>query len=69
MSEWISVVDKLPQINQEVLSYCENVRGPAYPIGHKYYALDKYLACGFRTDLLGYGKVLYWRPLPSPPVD
>ena len=65
---WVSVKDRLPEINQEVLSWCENVRGHAYPAGFKYYALDKYLECGFRTDMI-YGKVLYWLPLPTPPKD
>ena len=70
MNDWISLKDKLPEIDQEVLSYCENQYvGPnaTYPLGHKYFALDKYLKVGFRTDMLGYGKVLFWQTLPEPP--
>lgn len=68
MSEWIKPSERLPEINQECLTYCENVRGATYPIGHKYMALDRYLSCGFRTDMF-YGKVLYWQPLPEPPHE
>jgi hypothetical protein len=69
MSEWISVKDKLPEIDQECLTYCENKyfgKNSTYPLGHKYVAVDRYLSCGFRTDTF-YGEVLYWQPLPPPP--
>lgn len=66
MGEWISVKDKMPEHNQEVIitgTSLENtfVHGAVY---------SKKWNCFYSTDSIRYDtSVTYWMPLPQPPVE
>lgn len=74
MSEWISVEERLPELFEDVLTYCINVSGETYALGERYMAVDRlvkwndgYRTC-FRTDRF-FGEVTHWMPLPKEPKE
>lgn len=60
MTEWIKCSDRLPEMNQRVLSYDDNE--PAIFV----FKGDHWLG-----DFYGYSlnAITYWMPLPLPPED
>jgi hypothetical protein len=78
MSEWVSVKDRLPEMNQDVLAFCVSngmsvgFMRNTYAAGETYISIDclhKKLDSGgisFRTDRY-YGKVTHWMHIPTPP--
>lgn len=76
---WISVKDRLPEIDQIVLTYC-NDRGAEYKVLRRAFS-DLYKAAGLGDgwywesidymseypDEFGNGEVTHWMPLPEPP--
>lgn len=63
MNEWISVKERLPEIDEQVLTYEEGY--PRLPIKTNY-ILNNYL------NTFAYGnmnKITHWMPLPNPPED
>jgi len=66
--EWISVADRLPEYEQNVLAYCPSLTGNKINYG--------YLSCtnssGHKYELWGvqgYYGVTHWMPLPEPPKE
>lgn len=68
MSEWISVKERLPEVNRLVLCYRQNPS--QYRIG--FYIGAKYAedVAAFRNinELFSFG-VTHWMPLPEPPKE
>ena len=77
--EWISVKDKLPQNDEDVLVYhsedfyitvgfynSDNVQSYIESNGHRFYTKD-----GWETDIqwAQKGRVTHWMPLPLPPKE
>ena len=63
MSEWISVEDRLPEDNDEVLTFS---LGEVFVT--RYWKLtSQWLASDARATHLA--KVTHWMPLPEPPKD
>ena len=68
MSEWISVKDRLPETNKEVLVYRGGYIGGLMNV-YTYVGNDTWEDdYGFwsRTDDDG---ITYWMPLPEPPIE
>jgi len=69
---WISVKDRLPDIQIDVITWCisnggENTMFEKY---EGYAAIERRIEGGsFRTDLFFNAKVTHWIPLPSPPKE
>lgn len=61
--EWISIKDKLPNENQDVIFYCER-----YPhliaIGNSRKEVIVYAGARYRVS----DEVTHWMPLPKPPT-
>jgi len=79
MSEWISVKDRLPEKDKEVLIFCKetyyNFGGNGlyigYYLGEKKYPPYWKIKCecsGYECDC-DYPITLYWAELPKPPVE
>ena len=72
MNEWISVEERLPETDDEVLVWYEYFRYGKYNRMYQTYGLSQYIK---QTDMWlsgGLGtkvKVLYWTPLPKAPTD
>ena len=63
--EWISVDDRLPEKNQDVLC-CTSDKDDQPFIGYR----DQY--CGYWCKgrwAYTWGKITHWMPLPTPPAD
>ena len=69
MSEWISVKDELPEINQMCLVYTTWNNNPhGYDIS-KFYKMSNCDLEVFTADLNGQNiKVTHWQPLPGAPL-
>ena len=79
LPKWISVKERLPDIGQIVLTYC-NDRGAEYKVLRRAFS-DLYKAAGLGDgwywesidymteypDEFGNGEVTHWMPLPDPP--
>ena len=59
MSKWISVEDRLPPNQQEVLVYTVSQKGIGN-IDKGYWSIDRFIH-------RGRAKVTHWMPLPEPP--
>lgn len=70
MSEWISVKDRLPKFNKEVLTYTPHLAMPIIVDTYDgYYGEDDeewHEGWRYRGDCTG-NKVTHWIPLPKPP--
>ena len=59
-SQWISVEDELPEINQRVLTFRPDILSV--------YDVDRFRFCRFgRKGFDSVYKVTHWMPLPTPP--
>ena len=63
--EWISVKDRLPDINKQVLVYDANSKGLASAIIHL--VNGKVCFMGYGDDLAT--DITHWMPLPKPPKE
>ena len=53
---WIPVTDRLPEIGQRILVYCESK------------TIRKHVtSCTYMGDYLGHKQFTHWMPLPEPP--
>ena len=63
VQEWITVDDRLPEDNSDVLAYSRNgEEGRIYPA---IYAKGVWFDCIFNTPVTD--TTIYWMPLPEPP--
>lgn len=65
---WISVKDRLPEINEPVLFTGKNDIGNRYPAQKGYYSGDEWYTFGGLWDK-PLDRVTHWMPLPEPPED
>lgn len=65
---WTCIDIGLPEVGKQVLAICTNRMKGAFAFDEKYLALDE-LKPGniFRSELIGYGKVLAWKYAPEIP--
>lgn len=72
VSKWISVDEALPENGNEVLVWYEYFRFGEYNCMYQTYGLGRYIqeySTWGGDDLNGTKvKVLYWQPLPEPPM-
>lgn len=74
MSDWISVKDRLPQEDVDVLAFCVSSNEQALPEYKNYCEVERLSNCfgegklNFRINALKYGTVTHWMPLPKPPI-
>lgn len=61
-SEWISVKDRLPEINQIVMAWL--LHDDQYPVFAKYKKTGKFYI--FESD--AHETITHWQPLPTPPL-
>ena len=69
--EWISVKDRLPPQDEDILCWCISHGGEntTFEGQEGYAAIDKNLGNGvFRTNAFFNAYVTHWMPLPKPPV-
>ena len=70
--EWISVEDKMPTFNKEVLTYTPNLYLQIYVDAYDgYYGEDDnewIEGWRWRGDV-GENKITHWMPLPEPPKE
>jgi len=62
MSEWISVEERLPEENEQVLMCAINFVGEAY-INYD----EKWMRFGFEIEDFLQATVTHWMPMPEPP--
>jgi len=70
-SEWISAEERLPEEGEYVLCWYEYFRYGNYNRMYQIYGIGYYL-CGSWGGEVAQGrncKVLFWQPLPEPPVS
>ena len=65
---WISVKDRLPEINEPVLFTGKNDIGNRYPAQKGYYSGDEWYTFGGLWDT-PLDRVTHWMPLPEPPPE
>ena len=64
--KWTRIEEGYPPIDEPVLCCCENTIQLTFKMGEKYLAIDQMREdLSWRTERLGYGKVLGWWPLPT----
>ena len=62
---WISVKDRMPEINEPILFTGKNTIGNRYPAQKGYFSGDEWYSFGL-IDKCSDG-VTHWMPLPEPP--
>jgi hypothetical protein len=70
-SNWISVKDRLPEQEVDVLACCISKGGKntSFEKYETYHAIERLLPFGFRSDLFFNAEVTHWMPLPEPPEE
>ena len=64
MIEWISVKDRLPAFNEDILFVAPKPNGVR--VGRFYRASHKFISTGAKFSKCD---VTHWMPLPKPPVN
>lgn len=63
MSEWVSVKDRMPPEETDVLVFCQKDPMIGYTVAGFFYGAWK----SFETEDDTWGVVTHWMPLPDPP--